>query len=241
MTPTDQTYSELQEAFNFYNKELFNGEIPYCLITLQRKDRTYGYFSAKRFSLRDMEKTTDEIAMNPIYFGVTPLTEIMQTLVHEMVHAWQFHHGKPGRRGYHNKEWALKMESIGLMPSDTGKPGGKKTGEKMSDYPIEGGAFLKATEKLLKSGFQISWLDRFPPLSSVPAALLDTSEHEGTPLAEAAYIANGIVLPQANENRSNRCKYKCKICSAQVWGKPNLKIICGNSDCNLAPMDVALE
>jgi len=33
------------------------------------------------------------------------------------------------------------MESIGLMPSDTGEPGGKRTGQRMSDYPIEGGAF----------------------------------------------------------------------------------------------------
>ncbi len=53
---------------------------------------------------------TDEIAMNPSYFGVVPLLEILQTLVHEMAHAWQFHFGEPGRRGYHNKEWADKWK-----------------------------------------------------------------------------------------------------------------------------------
>ncbi|MBM5564638.1 SprT-like domain-containing protein, partial [Klebsiella quasipneumoniae] len=82
--------------------------------------------------------TTDEIAMNPAYFAVCPPEEIMQTLVHEMAHLWQHHFGKPGRRGYHNKEWAERMEEIGLMPSSTGKPGGAKTGDKMADYIIEG-------------------------------------------------------------------------------------------------------
>lgn len=50
-----------------------------------------------------------------------------------MTHLWQYHFGKPGRRGYHNKEWANKMESIGLMPSSTGQPGGDKTGDKMAE------------------------------------------------------------------------------------------------------------
>lgn len=33
------------------------------------------------------------------------------------------------------------MKCVILMPSDTGRPGGKRTGQKMSDYPIENGAF----------------------------------------------------------------------------------------------------
>jgi len=93
---------------------------------------------------------------HPSYFAVVPLLEVLQTLVHEMVHAWQFHFGKPGRRGYHNKEWADKMEAIGLMPSSTGKPGGARTGEKMADYAIPGGLFMQATDKLLTQDFKIS-------------------------------------------------------------------------------------
>ena len=34
----------------------------------------------------------------------------------------------------YNKEFAEKMMSVGLMPSTTGKPGGKTVGQKMSDY-----------------------------------------------------------------------------------------------------------
>lgn len=121
--PTPQTYAELQLAYDHFNQALFSGELPPCLLTLQREKQTHGYYSAKRFVHRDGQSFTDEIALNPSFFSIVPPQEIMQTIVHEMVHAWQFHFGKPGRRGYHNQEWAEKMEAIGLMPSSTGQPG----------------------------------------------------------------------------------------------------------------------
>lgn len=33
---TERAYSELQQAFDFYNQRLFDGELPDCLITFQR-------------------------------------------------------------------------------------------------------------------------------------------------------------------------------------------------------------
>lgn len=38
---------------------------------------------------------------------------MLSTLVQEMVHLWQHHFGKPGRRRYLNKQWADKMDSLG--------------------------------------------------------------------------------------------------------------------------------
>ena len=131
-SPTKEVYDELQHAYDHFNRRLFGGELPTCVITLQRENpRTYGYFSSKRFGHVD-GGTTDEIALNPTFFAVVPLVETMQTLVHEMCHLWQEHFGDPGRRKYHNGEWADKMESIGLIPSSTGQPGGKRTGERMA-------------------------------------------------------------------------------------------------------------
>lgn len=237
LNATMQAYAELQGAFDHYNARLFDGRIPPCLITMQREKRTYGYFSHRRFAHRtDKNKAAvDEIAINPSYFGVVPLLEILQTVVHEMAHAWQFHHGTPGRRGYHNKEWADKMEAIGLMPSATGKPGGARTGEHMADYAIEGGPFMQATAALLAAGFQVSWIDRFPP--RVPAALSaaavdagDDVEPPTTELVELAELA-ALVEPPPPGNRSNRIKYRCPECGAQVWGKPGLRVLCGGDDC----------
>ena len=48
-SPTQQTYDELQRAYDHFNKTLFAGALPHCLVTLQREKRTYGYFSSKRF------------------------------------------------------------------------------------------------------------------------------------------------------------------------------------------------
>src|SRR3546814_15117619 len=87
--------------------------LPRCLITMQREKRTYGYFSRRRFVHTVDQRSTDEIAINPSYFAVVPLIEILQTIVHEMVHAWQAHFGKQSRPGYHNQEWAAKMEESG--------------------------------------------------------------------------------------------------------------------------------
>lgn len=237
--PTFQAYTELQAAYDYFNSALFDSSLPLCLITLQREKRTYGYFSAKRFVHQFDKNITDEIAINPSYFAIIPVMEVLQTICHEMVHLWQHHHGTPGRRAYHNKEWAAKMESIGLMPSSTGQPGGAKTGEKIADYPIPGGRFLQVANQLLDDGFRISWLDRYPPKITLPTASLDADsspENEALdpPSVEDQELAS-LIEPQEAKNRSNRVKYRCDVCNAQVWGKPNIAILCGGEGCKHSP------
>ena len=85
MKPTPETYAELQHAYDVFNRSLFGGELPECLITLQRNKNTCGYFSPERFVNRNGQ-CIDEIAVNPSLFAVTPIIEVMQTLVHEMAH-----------------------------------------------------------------------------------------------------------------------------------------------------------
>lgn len=233
MKPTEAAYKELQEAFVFFNEKLFGGELPDCLITFQRKTRTYGYFCPTRFVHRG-GNTTDEIAMNPSYFSLVPIEEIMQTLVHEMAHQWQEHFGEKGRRGYHNKEWADKMESIGLMPSSTGKPGGAKTGDQMMDYIIEGGVFEKHLNELLANDFTISWSDRHPPMDQIKAmikeqgvdALRDKLESWGVTVNED----EEVVPTSLQVAKPTRVKFTCPSCQANTWGKPTLNILCIDCD-----------
>lgn len=240
MQPTPEAYAELQQAFEHFNADLFDGELRDCLITLQRERRTYGYFSSQRFVHRSGEQT-DEIAMNPSYFGIRSIRETLSTLVHEMVHAWQFHHGKPGRRGYHNREWAARMEAVGLMPSDTGEPGGRKVGERMTHYIVAGGPFDVACAELLTREFRLSWLDRFPPERPRPpspavgggdAGAAGEDDDDGEDLGSLVELP-----PEVPVNRSNRIKYRCGHCAAQVWGKPGLVILCGGEDCGGAAFE----
>lgn len=253
LPPTSQTYSELQTAFDHFNDRLYGGQLPPCLITLQREKRTYGYYSASRFVDTGTGETVDEIALNPSYFAAHPILETLQTLCHEMAHQWQEHFGNPGRRRYHNKEWGAKMESIGLMPSSTGKPGGKRTGEQMMDYAIEGGAFEKASQELLTNEYRLSWVDRFPafrpmdwqaPTDTMEAGAPGAIDQEPTgvddPPATAPASPPGaqwVSYPAEGKpaGKSNRVKYRCPSCGAQAWGKPALLILCGQPDCQKAP------
>ncbi|ELW2866180.1 SprT-like domain-containing protein [Salmonella enterica] len=266
---TERAYAELQQAYDFYNQHLFSGQLPDCLITFQRGKKTMGYFSARRFvSASDSEKQIDEIALNPEFFPVYPLIEIMQTLVHEQCHMWQHHFGNPSRKTYHNKEWADKMETIGLMPSSTGAPGGAKVGQHINDYPIPGGRFQAVTLELFRSGFALSWFDRFPARVSSSKDLtsiieqwrdtlvqLDQSSDEQTITDDSGVVA-AVTQPESAQNveelltmalvppvqcsagdtdtvileekPKTRHKYSCPECRVQVWGKPGLKLICGD-------------
>lgn len=101
-TPTRE-YTVYEQAYDYFNTALFLGQLPRCLITLQRKANARGYYSPERFVGRNRNgDRTDEIALNPDTFVGRSDKEILSTLVHEMVHLWQQHSAKPGRGRYHN-------------------------------------------------------------------------------------------------------------------------------------------
>ena len=56
----------------------------------------------------------------------------------------------------------MQMVVVGLMPSDTGAPGGKETGQHVSHYIMAGGPFDQAAEQLLATGFQLNWQSLAP-------------------------------------------------------------------------------
>jgi predicted SprT family Zn-dependent metalloprotease len=154
---TPAQYRAFQEAYDFFNQELFAGTLPHVLVTLQRHANTRGYFSADRFTGRTDETAVHELAMNPDTFAGRSDEEILSTLAHEMAHVWQQTHGKPPRRAYHDKQWAAKMREIGLQATDTGEPGGKETGQKVTHFIIKGGAYAKAYAKLKATGLTLHW------------------------------------------------------------------------------------
>lgn len=167
--PTQQTYDELQQAFDHFNETLFlpifGRLLPHCIITLQRERRTFGYYSDERFVNRGEGGVVDEIAMNPSYFSIRPIEHTLSTLAHEMCHQYQRHFGNPGRRGYHNREWSEMMGRLGLISSSTGQPGGRRVGERMSHYATPDGPFEQSCAELLTRNFRLSWIDRYPPMS----------------------------------------------------------------------------
>jgi hypothetical protein len=149
-------YGGLQSAYDHFNAELFDGALPDCFITYQRKANSAGYFAPDRFSDRVGTLDEHELALNPDGFVGQTDEQVCSSLVHEMHHVWQHHCGKPGAGGYHNREWAAKMKENGLQPSSTGAVGGKETGQHMSDYIIPGGRFAATFARLAATGWKLN-------------------------------------------------------------------------------------
>ena len=153
--PTDAQFAAFQNLWAFFNQALFLGVLQPVLLNFSRAANTFGFFAPLRWESNG--ETTHEISLNPAYLRHREPRAVVSTLVHEMVHAFQAQFGKPGRGGYHNQEWADKMEAIGLMPSSTAAPGGKRTGDRVSHYIIEGGPFARAFAAMPQE-FLLPWL-----------------------------------------------------------------------------------
>lgn len=156
--PTLEQFSAYHHAWAYFNDRLFDGTLSSCLLNFSRKAKARGFFSPDRWAKG--EATTHEISLNPDVLG-RPVIETMGTLVHEMVHQWQQEFGSPPRRCYHNREWAAKMEEVGLIPSDTGEPGGKKTGQSMTHYIDPAGRFQQAFDAM-PAEYLIPWRSHAP-------------------------------------------------------------------------------
>jgi hypothetical protein len=62
-TPTKRAYDGLDAAYEYFNKRLFDGRLPACLITVRPHRGAYGYFSSERFGSRDDNEIHDENAI----------------------------------------------------------------------------------------------------------------------------------------------------------------------------------
>ena len=216
--PTEEQFTALNHAYNYFNEHLFEGKLPGCILNFSRKKNTHGFLAPERWRRVDEKnKYIHEISLTPITF-YRPLKEVFSTLVHEMVHLWQWEFGKPSRNGYHNKEWALKMESIGLIPSNTGKEGGKKTGQQMTHYIKPDGVYEVTFERI-----PTSYLLPFTSLEGdlFQAALAKREGNEGEDIRRSEMAKKYRPSPK-------KTKYSCHNCGFNVWGKPNLSLICGS-------------
>jgi len=188
-----EQYKTLQEIYDYFNKHLFSDSLPEIIFTIDyRKSDSNGFFHPEKF--KENEKSISVINLNPDHFDRENI-DCMATIAHEMCHAWK-HYQEGATKAYHCKGWGAKMESIGLMPSDTGQEGGKKTGRRMHHYIISGGKFVLCANDFI-------------------------SAHE------KVFLFSGIAQIKIPADKAkNKIKYTCG-CGQNVWGKPDMEIICG--------------
>lgn len=202
-----RTYELLHAAFDHFNDELFDGRLPPALLVLHRKRNAHGYFHAGQWRLRgedaDGEGGLHEIALNPQTMG-RDARAVLSTLAHEMAHHWQEEYGKPSKTG-HNKEWAAKMDEIGLEPTSTGQPGGKRTGRNVTHMIVDDGPYALS-------------FDRF--IAQHPDAV--------------GVFAITAPKAVAKKDKS-KVPHICPECEAKVWGKLGIRVYCGDCDEQMQP------
>jgi hypothetical protein len=141
------------------------------------------------------------------------------------------------------------------MPTDTGKTGGKVTGDHMNDYPVKDGKFLKSCIRLIEDEkFALKWVDRFAKYSTYHVLSHDNytadnfewSELEidyntfdalTSPMSQILGEAE-IVEPLPFQNNV-KTKFVCNGCAANAWGKATLNLICGDCDLPMAGISPA--
>src|SRR5436309_10620713 len=88
-----------------------------CLFIENLRRRRLGHFRPGRngFGLHD------EIAIDASHLERDPYWDVLDTLLHELLHSWQAHHGKAGRRNFHNKQFRDKAAEFGLLIDANGR------------------------------------------------------------------------------------------------------------------------
>ena len=200
--PTVRQNKQLQQAYDFFNDKLFEGELDnLVMVTFSRNSNIIGgYFSPDKWVNSEGEKL-GEIAINANLFQSEGLVYLYNVLVHEMVHYWQFKKGSPSRNGYHNQQWIDKAKSIGLEIEGSGQQVGTRFADKgrgaeaMADLPAD---------------FVFDWF----------------SEELQVDVPTGGHVI--IQQQPGNEPKKSgsRTKYTCARCGANVWGKAGLNIAC---------------
>jgi len=215
ISPAKAQIKSIEKAYAYFNRVLFFRKLPECVLTLGSPGKKSLGSMLSYSWITDVEgEIFHQITLDRRVFAYVPM-EVHSTLVHEMVHLWQYEYGTPSKNApYHNKEWARKMKEVGLIPSHTGDVGGKETGNKVSHYIESGGRFEKAFNKL-------------PASCSYPLT---------TRMPDELYPAKVRVVPsrknqnkEENRQRSGTSKatYICPKCGQRAYGSQKLMLNCG--------------
>ena len=193
-------YEAFQRAFTTsYHAQLFDGRLPYVLVTLTRRPRTRGYFSADRFSGRATPGTVHELALNPDHFGRTD-AEILSTLVHEMAHVWQ-------QESRASQARAVSQPGMGHQDA---RPGSASVHHREARRRDDRADVLA----LHRRGRAVCPRHRNPPPSGF--TLHWHSTHESR-------TARQRRLVQA----ASKTKFVCPDCEQNAWAESEAQLLCG--------------
>ena len=206
LTSYNRVAGYLNKVFDLLNTEFFESELSRPTITIQSTPKAYGHFSLREDTWVSTLGGTHEINIGAGTLS-RPIEEVAATLLHEMVHYWNYIHGiQDCSRGntYHNRKFKAAAEAHGLIVDHHEKYGWTIT--KPSDELLEVILKYDLTDILLNrnefSGFQIT----------------GTGTHSGADF--------GTVAPHKSSTR----KYVCPCCGMIVRATRNVNVACLDCD-----------
>lgn len=210
LTSYNRVAGYLNKIFDLLNDEFFESELSRPTITIQSTPKAYGHFS-----LRDDTWISKNGGSHEINIGAgtlaRPIECVTATLLHEMVHYYNYEHGiQDCSRGntYHNKRFKEAAESRGLCVEHSEKYGWSHTspGDELLEFVLRN----DLTDILLNrnefTGFQIPGIGTH---SGIPGAAVSTAKKSST----RKYVCPccGMIIRATREVR-----VKCMDCDQQL-------------------------
>ncbi|MBQ9970048.1 MAG: SprT-like domain-containing protein [Oscillospiraceae bacterium] len=201
MTSYNRVAGYLNKIFDLLNEEFFESALSRPTITIQSTPRAYGHFSLREDTWVSKLGGTHEINIGAGTLA-RPIEEVAATLLHEMVHYWNYEQGiQDCSRGntYHNRRFKEAAEARGLMVEHSDKYGWSHTSpaEALLEFVIDNNLTDILINRNEFSGFQIG----------------GTGTHSGT------------ATPTTPKKSSSR-KYICPCCGMSVRATKVVNIGC---------------
>ena len=201
LTSYNRVAGYLTKMFDLLNAEFFESELSRPTITIQSTPRAYGHFSLREDTWVSKLGGTHEINIGAGTLA-RPIEEVAATLLHEMVHYYNYEQGvQDCSRGntYHNRRFKETAEAHGLTVQHSDKYGWSHTApsDALLDFVLEYGLTDILINRNEYSGFQIG----------------GAGTHSGN---------YGTITPKKSSSR----KYICPCCGMSVRATREVNIAC---------------
>ena len=201
LTSYNRVAGYLNKIFDLLNEEFFENELSRPTITIQSTPRAYGHFSLREDTWVSKLGGTHEINIGAGTLS-RPIEEVVSTLLHEMVHYYNYERGvQDCSRGntYHNRKFKEEAERRGLLVEHSDKYGWSHTSpsDLLLDFVLENDLSDILINRNEFSGLQIG----------------GTGTHSGT-----------SITPTAKKSSSR--KYICPCCGTSIRATKKVNIGC---------------
>ena len=205
LTSYNRVAGYLNKVFDLLNEEFFESTLSRPTITIQSTPKAYGHFSLREDTWVSKLGGTHEINIGAGTLS-RPIEEVAATLLHEMVHYYNYELGiQDCSRGntYHNRRFKEAAEARGLIVTHSDKYGWSHTtpGDELLEVILkyELGDILISRNEF--TGFHIP----------------GTGTHSGT-------------TPTATPKKSSTRKYLCPCCGMSVRATKAVNVACMDCD-----------